>query len=113
MSGNNEKRIVNPETGGEKGRKDERFELLPWAQLAEVAALYAKGAEKYEDNNWRRGYAWSLSAGALARHFAAWMEGEDYDAETGCHHLTSVVFHALALLYFRDAHPDLDDRPGK
>lgn len=112
MSGMNERRVVNETTGGEKGQKDQRFELLPWGALGEVAALYAKGAEKYDDNNWRKGYAWSLSAGALGRHFAAFMEGEDYDSETGAHHLTSVVFHALALLEFKDTHPELDNRPS-
>lgn len=107
-----EVRIINEQTGGEKGRKPERLTLVPQAELAEVSALYAKGAEKYADHNWRRGFAWSLSGDALLRHFGQFWEGENYDEETGCHHLTSVVFHALALLHFRTYYPDLDDRPN-
>lgn len=106
-----ETRIRNDKTGGEKGRKLERFDLLPWAELEEVARLYGKGAAKYEARNWERGYDWSLSFGALHRHLAAFWQGESADAETGCSHLASVVFHALALMQFERTHPELDDRP--
>ena len=78
----------------------------------EVSELYAAGAAKYDDHNWRRGYDWSLSFGAMQRHAALFWDGEDIDPETKCHHLTSVVFHALALLYFARNKPELDDRPN-
>lgn len=106
-----EKRIVNETTGGAKGSKDERFDLLPWDELAELSRLYGFGAKKYEPRNWERGYAWSLSFAALHRHLCAFWGGESVDAETGCNHLASVVFHAFALMRFEQAHPELDDRP--
>jgi hypothetical protein len=106
-----EVRIKNEETGGEKGRKPQRMELLPWDALLEVSALYAAGAEKYEDNNWRRGYDWSLSFGAAQRHLSQFWMGEDVDEETGCHHLTSAAFHILGLIVFKNEYPELDDRP--
>lgn len=106
-----EQRIVNPVTGGEKCTKPQRMELLPLEQLLEVSELYAAGAKKYDDNNWRKGYAWSLSHGALLRHISLWWEGEENDEETQCSHLSSVVFHALALMYFKRHHLELDDRP--
>jgi len=105
-----EVRVKNAKTGGEKGSKDERFDLLPYEQLAEVARHFGVGAAKYEPHNWKKGYDWSLSESALMRHFAAFMEGEEIDEETGSHHLAAVVFHALALLYFKDHHRELDDR---
>jgi hypothetical protein len=106
-----EVRIKNDATGGEKGRKPQRMELLPWDALLEVSELYAAGAAKYEDNNWRRGYAWSLSFGAAQRHLSQFWNGEDTDEETRCHHLTSAVFHCLALVVFKNEFPELDDRP--
>lgn len=106
-------RVTNDHTGGQKGRKPQRMELLPWAALMEVAELYHEGAKKYDPWNWRKGLDWSLCFGAMQRHAALFWEGEDSDSETGCHHLTSVVFHALALLTFIQEHPDLDDRPGR
>lgn len=107
-----EVRVVNEKTGGAKGKKPEQFSLLPWEQLAEVARLYAKGAEKYDRDNWKKGYDYSLSFDSMLRHATTWWEGEETDAETGCSHMASVIFHAAALMYFREHHPDLDDRPA-
>lgn len=105
-----EVRIVDPTTGGAKGQKLARYDLLPYEALTTVAEHFGRGAAKYEPWNWRKGYAWSLSAGALGRHFAAFMSGEDLDPETGSPHMAAVAFHALALLTFMDEHPELDDR---
>jgi hypothetical protein len=109
VSGTNEVRVVSS-TGGEKGSKDERFDLIPVGPLTEVARLYGIGAKKYAKDNWRRGYEWSLSFAALCRHLWAFWGGESYDKETGCHHLASVVFHANALMEFEKTHPEFDDR---
>ena len=111
MSGSNEQRVVNTTTGGMKGAKDEAYSLLPWDMMGEVARLYNFGAQKYDRNNWRKGYDWHLSHDALHRHLAAFWNGERKDEESQCDHLASVIFHAFALMYFQDAHPDLDDRP--
>ena len=98
-------------TGGEKGVKDARFDLIPPHPLWAVATHYGVGARKYEARNWERGYEWSKSFGALQRHAVAWWAGEDIDDETGSNHLAAIVFHAFALLEFTDTHPEFDDRP--
>lgn len=105
-----EVRVTNAKTGGQKGSKSERFDLIPAIAMRKVARLYGRGALKYAAHNWRKGYDWSLSIAALERHLAAFKEGEDFDGETQCEHLASVVFHALALLTYADEHPELDDR---
>ena len=48
-------------TGGQKGTKPERFDLIPVGALAALARHYGAGAEKYDDNQWRKGYEWSKS----------------------------------------------------
>lgn len=101
---------VTSSTGGQKGKKLARFSLLPARALWQVAEHYGKGAEKYDDHNWRKGYDWSLSIDALDRHFNSFKQGEDIDAETGSPHLAGVVFHALALLTFMDEQRGFDDR---
>jgi hypothetical protein len=106
-----EVRVVDPDTGGEKGSKLARMELLPVGALRAIAEHFGRGAEKYEARNWERGYAWSLSYGALLRHLLAWWGGEDHDPELGSHHLDAVGFHVLALRTFVDTHPEKDDRP--
>lgn len=108
-----EERIVNPRTGGEKGRKPQRFELIPMGAMGKVAEVYGFGASKYADHNWRRGYDWSLSLGAAFRHMAAFLEGEDLDPESGLPHPAHAVFHMLALLTFMVEHPELDDRVAR
>lgn len=107
-----EQRATDERTGGAKGRKPERYDLIPVGPLEEVARLYGKGAEKYEDNNWRRGYPWSWSYAAMQRHANAFWHGESHDQETGCHHMSSVVFHAMALMEFDDVGLGTDDRYG-
>lgn len=104
-------RHTDPDTGGQKGVKPQRYSLMPWGALDKVAELYGSGAQKYAEHNWRLGYDWSKSMDALMRHLKAWWEeGEEIDPDRHCHHLTAVVFHALALLEFTETHPEKDDR---
>lgn len=103
-------RITVSETGGRKGVKPERYDLVPVEPLAAVARHYGVGAEKYDDWNWTKGYEWSKSYAALQRHANAFWRGEDYDEETGSPHLAAVVFHAFSLLEFMRTHPEYDDR---
>ena len=108
-----EERIVNTQTGGEKGRKPARFDLLPAKPLWEIAEVFGYGASKYEDRNWERGYDWSLSFGAMMRHAWAFWGGEDVDPESGKPHMAHVGFHCLALLEFMEKHREMDDRAGE
>jgi hypothetical protein len=106
-----EVRITDPETGGEKGTKLARYDLIPAGPLLQLAEHYGKGAAKYDAHNWRRGYAWSLSFAALQRHAWAFWNGEDNDPETQSHHMAAVAFHAFALIHFGDTDTGTDDRP--
>lgn len=100
-------------SGGSKEVKRERMDLLPWEALMEVSRVYEFGTKKYSAHNWRKGYEWSKSIAALQRHFTLWVSGEDVDSETGESHLSSVVFHALALLTWTKEHKEFDDRYKK
>lgn len=109
-----EVRVVDPTTGGEKGSKLARFSLIPPEFLWALAEHYGKGARKYADRNWERGYNWSLSVDALERHLTQWKQGEIYDPETGTHHLICVAWHACALFcysIFGKGTNDIHNRP--
>lgn len=101
-------------TGGAKGVKPQRFDLIPVKALNTLASMYGEGVQKYNDTpanpNWRKGYEWSKSYAALMRHVTQFWGGEDLDAESGHPHLAAVAFHAFALLTFMDEHPEFDDR---
>ena len=108
-----EVRYIDPDTGGQKGKKKARYDLLPVRPLNMIAEHFAAGADKYADLNYRKGYPWSLSYAAAMRHMAAFWDGESYDEETGTHHLAAVAFHAMALMEY-DSNPErykkFDDR---
>lgn len=92
--------IKDPTTGGLKGSKLARFDLVPPEANWALAEHYGKGCAKYEDRNWEKGYKWGLSVAALQRHLHQWLQGESYDPETGSHHLIAVAWHAFALFIF-------------
>lgn len=106
-----EERVVDPSTGGEKGSKLARFDLVPWDGIWALAEHFGIGARKYADRNWERGYRWGLSFAALHRHLAAWWNGEDVDPESGDSHLIAVAWHALCLWWFQEHGRGTDDRP--
>jgi hypothetical protein len=106
-----EVRTKNAETGGEKGQKQARFDLVPVGPLWELARLYGKGAEKYAERNWEKGYDWNLSFAALQRHVMLFWQGENDDPEMGLSHLACAAFHCFAMMEFVHTHPELDNRP--
>jgi hypothetical protein len=95
-----ETRIVDPVTGGEKGSKLARFDLVPPEASWALAEVYGKGSLKYAERNWEKGYTWGLSVAALERHLNLWKRGEQIDQETGAYHLAQVAWHAFALFTF-------------
>lgn len=66
------------------------------------------------EDNWRRGYDWSLSYAALQRHAWAFWNREDIDEETGSKHLIAAAWHCLTMAHWMN-NPELaqkyDDRP--
>lgn len=89
-------------TGGQKGAKAERYDLIPKAALDHISRVLAAGAEKYDSHNWRRGYDWSLSYAACMRHLMAHWDGETYDSETGLPHLAHAGCHIFFMLTWLD-----------
>jgi len=103
-------RVTDPKTGGQKGVKPERFDLIPMEALAEVARVFGFGATKYAQHNYLKGYSWNLSLGAMQRHIACWQQGEDTDPESSCNHLAHAAWHCLALIMFQKHGLGTDDR---
>ncbi|ATN94035.1 hypothetical protein J4U01_gp072 [Mycobacterium phage Kumao] len=133
-----EVRVVSS-TGGRKGTKLERPDLIPPSALVELARHFGIGADKYTERdedgnvvhngayNWLRGYDWSLSFAALQRHALAFWAGEDYDlckcqepaeslpcktcGATGSKHIIAAMWHCAVLSVFMDQYQQFDDRP--
>lgn len=101
MPSGQEVRVVDPATGGAKGSKLARFDLLPPDAMWLLAEHYGRGSEKYEDRNWEKGYDWGLSYAALQRHINAFWGGENVDEETGGLHTVAAAWHGIALTTFQ------------
>jgi hypothetical protein len=109
---NDEVRVTDPDTGGQKGSKRAQLGALDPKALMEVAEVAGFGAEKYERYNFLKGFRWSLSYDALQRHLHAFWSGEDKDPESGLSHVAHAAWQCLALLSLMRVAADKDDRPS-
>lgn len=101
-------------TGGQKGQKPDRQDLIAVPWLQQLGLVCGMGAEKYDDDNWRKGYSWRLSYGALQRHIQSFWSGEELDPESGLPHLAHAAWHTMVLYTFSNNRPrygEFDDRP--
>lgn len=87
-----------------------RWDLLPFDALDDVAGVLHYGAEKYAARNWEKGMAWGRLAAAALRHLAAFMRGENMDAESNHPHLAHFACCALMLLALWKRNVGTDDR---
>ncbi len=103
--------LVSP-TGGRKEVKEARYSLIPTEALRALAEVYGRGAAKYEDHNWRRGYDFTASLDALQRHVEAFRSGQNIDPESGQPHIIHAAWHCFALHVFSndDRYSRYDDR---
>ena len=68
-------------------------------------------ASRPAERNWERGMAWCKCFASLMRHSWAWMRGEDFDPETGSHHMIAVAWNAIAIFTYATRQIGEDDRP--
>jgi hypothetical protein len=102
---------TEPEKTGTKHDEGKpRLELVPREGIEEIAKVFAFGAEKYGENNYRGGINYSRLVGAALRHVYAFMSGEDKDPETGLSHMAHAGCCCLMLLQMEQERDDCDDR---
>lgn len=111
-----ERRVTDPNTGGEKGKKLPQLSCLDPRGLLELARVAGYGCIKYARLNYTKGFDWSLSYDAAQRHLNAFWDGEqlvtdDKEAEPyKLHHLACAAWHCLTLLMFSMRGIGTDDR---
>lgn len=92
----------------------EPIHLIPPEALMALATVYKFGAGKYSDpRNWEKGMEWSRLYDSAMRHMLKFWNGEDDDPESGLPHIWHAMWNVCALVWYRNHHGDLDDRPGK
>jgi hypothetical protein len=75
-----------------------RMHLLPPKAVLEVAKVLTFGAQKYDEDNWKKlENLQSRYTSAALRHIFAGMTGENLDEESGFYHEA----HAICCLLFK------------
>lgn len=91
-----EKQRIVGKDGGLKNDKDKpRWSLIPLDIIEGIVVVLTYGAKKYEPNNWKK-VEWERNFDAGMRHLAKWLAGEEFDQDSGLHHLD----HALCDFMF-------------
>lgn len=98
-------------SGIKNDKEKNMLQLLPIEAMEEVGWILTFGAQKYTENNWRKGLRYSRLIGACLRHLFAFIRGEDKDPESGRSHIAHLACTALFLLtYILENRTELDDR---
>lgn len=105
---------------GEAGKAKAPLYLLPPEALRQASWAHSLGAAKYGPANWRSNKVKaSTYLSAMMRHIAAYLDGEDHDAETSAHagqpvsHLANVIASANILIDAKKNGTLEDDRPPR
>ena len=84
------------DSGGMKNDMDKPdWSLIPLETIEGIVRVLTYGAKKYERDNWKK-VSVNRNFAALLRHLTKWQAGEEYDQESGLHHLD----HAMCDLMF-------------
>lgn len=94
------------------GRAKPSLALMPSAAMIEAAGVFELGADKYGPFNWRRNPVESMTyANAALRHIFKWIDGQDFDEESGCLELAHAIACLAIVIDARANGALLDDRP--
>lgn len=87
-----------------------RPSLVPPALIEGCARGMTYGAQKYSDNNWRKGFNWTDVLDSLERHLLAFKQSEDLDEESGLHQLDLMACNLGMLMEFVKTGNGVDNR---
>lgn len=77
-----------------------------------IGEVLTKSRAKYDAFNWQKDTPFSVPYESLMRHLMAYQKGEEFDKETGCHHLLHIATNVMFLYYHRN-NTKMDDRGFK
>jgi hypothetical protein len=83
---------------------------IPKAALYAMGVAFNYGFKKYGGWNYRKGIAVTRTLSAATRHIFQFLSGEDFDKESGAHHLGSAMANIAMCLDTLERHPHFDDR---
>lgn len=87
-----------------------RFDLIPPEPMLALANHFAVGALKYAERNWELGMNWGRCFRSTMSHLWKWLGGEEFDDETGSHHLICAAWNCFVLYAYWARGVGKDDR---
>lgn len=87
-----------------------RHDLIDAEAMTELAKVLTFGAQKYEEENWRKGISFKRLIAAAERHINAIKLCEDTDEETGLQHAAHAMCCMMFLSWMQRHRKDMDDR---
>ena len=86
-------------TGGTKNDQAKLdYSLVSKNTMDAVSIALMYGANKYKRFNYLAGFKYSRLLASLGRHLHQLQSGEDYDSESGLHHLAHIMANGQMLL---------------
>lgn len=87
-----------------------RWSLVDFDSLEDMVRVLEYGAEKYYDDNWKKGLETREVVESMMRHIFAYLRGEDTDPESGLSHTGHIMCNAMFLSYMQKFMPQFDTR---
>ena len=83
-----------------------------WNLMEQTTRVWEYGATKYKAWNWVSGHSYTEVLSSMLRHLERIERfEEDYDAESGFHHVGHMLCNAFMLHHFVHHYPELNDLP--
>jgi len=96
------------ENGGIKETINKRdYTLLPFSVIDDIVDIMAYGANKYNRDNWKLVPREEYIKASL-RHITAILKNEEFDVESGFHHLSHAACDIIFAAYNREKQEDMD-----
>lgn len=87
-----------------------KWSLVDFKSLEPMVEVLQFGAEKYGNDNWKKGLEITSICDSLFRHFISFLQGEDFDKESGLKHTGHMMCNIMFLEHMIENKPELDDR---
>lgn len=75
------------------------WSLLDYDSLTPLVQVMMHGCDKYERDDWKKGFPKEKLIDSLLRHAHSLADGEEYDPENAIHHVGGIMFNAMAYYY--------------
>ena len=79
-----------------------RWSLVDHKSLEPLVRVLEFGENKYGRFNWKKGLDKTEILESLYRHLISLMDGQEFDEETGLHHIGHIMSNAMFYSYFME-----------